>query len=63
MSERPFSEVLKKLELHGWLLQRVWPPYRVFIHPDHDLPLMIPVHDRMVNEAYVEKIKKLFGEE
>lgn len=63
MAEQSFTDVLMLLESHGWRLQRVWPPYRVFVHPDHDLPLMIPVHDRMVNDAYVEKIKKLLGEE
>ena len=37
-------------------------PYFVFVQEDHELPLLIPVHDKMVSDAYVQKIKKLLGE-
>ena len=57
----PFSEVLELLEANGWVLQRVWRPYFVFVHPDHELPLLIPVHDKKVSDAYVQKIKKILG--
>ncbi|HUU82166.1 MAG TPA: type II toxin-antitoxin system HicA family toxin [Phycisphaerae bacterium] len=59
MPGKPFAEVLKLLESHGWTLQRTWPPYFVFVHPDRELPLLIPVHDRMVADAYVAKIKEI----
>ena len=59
---RRFSEVLELLERHGWALQRTWPPYSVFVHKDHELPLLIPVHDKNVSDAYVQKIKRLVGE-
>jgi predicted RNA binding protein YcfA (HicA-like mRNA interferase family) len=62
MSEVPFSEVLDVLEAHGWILQRTWPPYFVFVHRDHELPFLIPVHDKKVSDAYVQKIKRLVGE-
>ena len=62
MSEVPFSEVLDVLEAHGWVLQRTWPPYFMFVHKDHELPLLIPVHDKKVSDAYVQKIKQLLGE-
>ena len=63
MADRPFAEVLELLESHGWVLQRTWPPYFVFVHKDHDLPLLIPVHDKRVNDAYVKKIKQLLKEQ
>ena len=59
MEGMPFSEVLEILESHGWALQRVWPPYRVFVHEDHKLPLLIPVYEKTVAYVYVEKIKAL----
>jgi len=59
MSGVPFAEVLRLLEAHGWVLQRTWPPYFVFVNEDHPLPLLIPVHDRKVSEEYVRKIEKL----
>lgn len=34
----------------------------MFVHPDHQLPLLIPVHDKKVSDAYVQKIKALLGE-
>jgi len=61
--DKPFSEVRELLESHGWVLQRTWRPYFVFMHPDQRLPLLIPVHNRMVTDVYVEKIRSLLGEE
>jgi len=58
MAERAFAEVLELLESHGWVLQRTWPPYYVFMK-EGELPLLIPVKDRKVSEAYVEKIRKI----
>ena len=58
MPDRPFSEVLELLEAHGWVLQRTWPPYFVFMK-EGELPLLIPVRGRQVSEAYVEKIYKI----
>lgn len=62
MSDVPFSEVLAWLESHGWVLQRTWPPYFVFVHPDQELPLLVPVHEKKVSVAYVEKIKAIVEE-
>lgn len=62
MEPHRFSEVLSLLEAHGWVLQRTWPPYFVFVHPDHELPLLIPVHDKKVSDVYVQKIKRLLDE-
>ena len=63
MSAVPFSEVLEVLESHGWVLQRTWPPYFVFHHPDHELPLLIMVRDKKVSDEYIEKVKKILGKE
>lgn len=57
MAERAFSEILELLESHGWVLQRTWPPYFVFMK-EGELPLLIPVRDRKVSAAYVDKIYK-----
>lgn len=63
MADVPFTEVLERLEAHGWVLQRTWPPYVVFVHPDHALPLLIPVQGKKVSERYVQKINEILGEE
>lgn len=62
MAEVPFKDVLELLESHGWVLQRIWSPYFVFVHRDQELPLLIPVHDKKVSDAYVQKIKRILGE-
>lgn len=57
-SRVPFSEVVDLLETHGWELTRIWRPYRVFTKPGSDeLPILIEVHDRMVRQSDVERIK------
>ena len=54
----PFSEMLKILESRGWTLQRIAPPYRIFTKKDQ-LPILIPVYDRMVRSTYVKKVAKI----
>jgi hypothetical protein len=58
VADVPFAEILALLEAHGWVLQRVWPPYFVFVK-EGKLPLLVPVQDRKVSEAYVEKIRNI----
>ena len=55
--EVEFEEVLRLFESHGWKLQKIYEPYRVFIKPG-ELPWLIPVHDRKVDAEYVEKFKQ-----
>ena len=55
-----FLQVLEILESHGWTLQRIWKPYRVFVK-DNELPILIPVEDGKVSVVYVVKIKKILG--
>ena len=57
-AEVPFSVVLELLEAHGWKLQRIVPPYRVFTR-GRELPILIPVQDKMVSTVYVDKIEKI----
>lgn len=57
-----FEEVLDLLESHGWRLQKVWNPYRVFVK-EGELPILIPVHNRKVDIEYVQKIKKILEEQ
>lgn len=54
----PFREVLELLESHGWVLQRIDPPYRVFVR-EGELPIYFPVHDKKVSAVYVDKIKAI----
>jgi hypothetical protein len=58
MTERVgFEDVLNLFEAHGWRLQRIWEPYRVFVR-EGELPWLIPVHNRKVDIEYVDKFKK-----
>lgn len=61
-AEVPFSEILKLLESRGWKLQRIVAPYRVFTK-GCELPILIPVHGKMVSTVYVEKIEKILRAE
>lgn len=54
-----FEEVLKLFEKNGWVLQRIWPPYRIFIK-EGELPFLIPVHEGKVSYEYVKKINDYF---
>ncbi|MCG3132738.1 MAG: hypothetical protein FLDDKLPJ_03604 [Phycisphaerae bacterium] len=56
-----FDEVLSFLETKGWVLSRVWPPCRVFIHKKHPLPLLFPVVNKKVSEEYINKIETIVG--
>lgn len=63
-SRIPFSEVVDLPEANGWELTRIWNPYRVFTKPGSDeLPILIEVHDRMVRQSDVERIKKYVEED
>lgn len=52
-----FEKVLELFESHGWKLQRIWEPYRVFVK-EGELPWLIPVRGKKVDAEYVEKFKK-----
>jgi hypothetical protein len=54
-----FEEVLKLFEKNGWVLQRIWSPYRIFMKKG-ELPFLIPVQEGKVNDEYVKKIKDYF---
>ena len=64
-SERvSYREVREYLEARGWVLKETWPPYHVFFYIGDStvLPRLIEVHDRTVNRAIFERIKREFGE-
>ena len=52
-----FEEVLTLFESHGWKLQKIYEPYRVFVK-EGELPWLIPVRNRKVDAEYVGKFKK-----
>ena len=63
MTDISFADVLELLEAHGWKLQRISQPYRVFVHADEPLPLLIPVYDKKVPIAYLTKIQRILEPE
>ena len=71
MNAVPFSKVLELLESHGWELEKVCPPNRIFCKTVRDprsptvqkkIRLCFPVKDRKVRRIYVEKIKRILSE-
>ena len=56
-----FQEVLELFELHGWKLQKIYEPYRVFVKAA-ELPWLIPVHGKKVDVEYVKKFKEFLKE-
>ena len=60
--EVPFSVILGLLESQGWLLTRIYRPYRIFTKPGR-LPIWIPVRDRKVAAVYVKKIQRILEAE
>ena len=56
-----FQEVLELLESHGWKLQKIYKPYRVFVKKG-ELPWLIPVHNKKVDAEYVKKFKEFLEE-
>lgn len=61
-NEVGFEQVLKLFESHGWQLQKIYEPYRVFVK-EGQLPWLIPVKDRKVDVEYVQKFKKFVEEQ
>ena len=51
----PFKVVLEFLESQNWSLQRIDPPYRVFLK-EHELPILVEVSNGMVNADVFKKI-------
>jgi len=56
-----FEEILEFFESHGWKLQKIYEPYRVFVKQG-ELPWLIPVHDKKVDSEYVKKFKNFLEE-
>jgi len=56
-----FQEVLELFESHGWKLQKIYEPYRVFFR-EGELPWLIPVRNRKVDAEYVKKFKEFLKE-
>ena len=54
-----FEEILKLFEENGWVLQRIWTPYRVFMK-EGELPWLIPVYEGKVNYEYIKKVNDYF---
>jgi hypothetical protein len=52
-----FEKVLALFESHGWKLQKIYEPYRVFVK-EEELPWLIPVHNRKVDSEYVKKFRE-----
>lgn len=57
--DKKFEEILELFEKNGWVLQKIYSPYRVFVKDD-ELPWLIPVHEGKVSYEYVKKINDYF---
>lgn len=57
-----FERLLELFESHGWKLQKIYEPYRVFVKQG-ELPCIIPVHNKKVDIEYVKKFKKFLKNE
>jgi len=67
-----FAKFLKFAESHGWKLLKSCGKYRIFIevkeekkkaNKDVERLFVIPVHDGRVHIEYVERFKRLLGDE
>jgi len=52
---------LDLFESHGWKLQKIYEPYRVFVKKG-ELPWLIPVYNKKVDAEYVKKFKEFLEE-
>jgi predicted RNA binding protein YcfA (HicA-like mRNA interferase family) len=57
-----FSELRRKLEAHGWYLDRINGSHHIFQHPTKG-SLSIPVHRNKVKAVYARKVDKACEEE
>ena len=53
-----FEEVLNLFESKGFVLQKVWGDYRVFVRNPDELPWLIPVSNGKVGIDYVRKFEQ-----
>ncbi|HYF15394.1 MAG TPA: type II toxin-antitoxin system HicA family toxin [Phycisphaerales bacterium] len=60
-SEVRFAEVRRKLESHGWTLQRISGSHHVFIKKSEPRLITLPVHAGKVKPGYISRIKRDFG--
>ena len=56
-----FEQLLVLFEAHGWKLQKIYEPYRVFVRKG-ELPWLIPVHEKKVDAEYVRKFEEFLKE-
>ncbi len=61
MKSVDFCQVLELFESHGWKLQRIWKPYRVFVK-EGELLFLIPVRNKKVDIVYVKRFKEFLKE-
>ena len=61
MERIPFQAVLEYLESRGWVLKRIWKPYRIFVRGDEELPIMVTVEQNAVSAEDFDKIKEFAG--
>lgn len=55
------SDLIKELELAGWVLVRVKGSHHQFKHPNHKLPVTVPHPKKDLGIGLVKAIKKQAG--
>ncbi len=57
-----FNDIRRKLESHGWYLDRITGSHHIFQHPTKG-SLSIPVHNNKVMPVYAKKVDKICEED
>lgn len=55
------SDLIRELELAGWVLARVKGSHHQFKHPDHKLPITVPHPKKDLGIGLVKAIRKQAG--
>ncbi len=55
------KDLIKELELAGWVLVRIKGSHHQFKHPNHKLPLTVPHPKKDLKVGLVKAIKKQAG--
>lgn len=59
-SEIRFADLLRRLEAHGWTLERIRGSHHIFVKEGQD-HISVPVNKRRVKPGYVRRIEKRLG--
>jgi predicted RNA binding protein YcfA (HicA-like mRNA interferase family) len=59
-SETRFADLRRRLEAHGWTLDRINGSHHIFVKEGED-HISVPVHGGRVKPGYIRRIEKRLG--